>query len=180
MKGLVSLAFLVLGSIAASGQDRLFSSSANLPENKRIQIIQLLNVRLAEVTDLKTQAKFAHWNVKGMSFMQLHELFDSVAEHLEAHTDLIAERITALGGRANGTVRQVAEASSLPEYDTQAVSGQDHAHALAARLGTWSASLRSAIASADKVGDIVTSGLLTEIALEAEKDLWFVEAHLQQ
>jgi len=52
---------------------------------------------------MMTQAKIAHWNVKGEDLYQLHLLFDSIAEHVEDAIDLIAERVTALGGRANGT-----------------------------------------------------------------------------
>ncbi len=44
---------------------------------------QLLNERLADLIDLQLQAKQAHWNVKGPSFIALHQLFDSVAEETE-------------------------------------------------------------------------------------------------
>ena len=66
----------------------------------RDKIISLLNARLADSMDLKSQAKQAHWNVKGMSFISLHELFDQVATEVEAYTDMIAERVTVLGGTA--------------------------------------------------------------------------------
>src|SRR6478672_10856329 len=47
----------------------------------------------------------------------IHLLYDSIAEHVEEAVDLVAERVTALGGRANGTARQVAANSSIKEYD---------------------------------------------------------------
>jgi len=50
-----------------------------------------------------------------MHFIQLHELFDSIASHLEDQTDSIAERVTTLGGVANGTVREAAAKSGLKE-----------------------------------------------------------------
>jgi starvation-inducible DNA-binding protein len=40
----------------------------------------ILQDRFADSIDLATQAKQAHWNVKGPSFIPLHELFDKVAE----------------------------------------------------------------------------------------------------
>jgi DNA-binding ferritin-like protein len=81
----------------------------------RDEVIPLLQARLADAVDLFTQIKQAHWNVKGPSFIALHELFDQAAEIVEEHGDLIAERITALGGRADGTVRVAASSSSLAE-----------------------------------------------------------------
>ncbi|MGE0407256.1 MAG: DNA starvation/stationary phase protection protein Dps [Candidatus Korobacteraceae bacterium] len=161
-------------------QNRLFRTGVHLPEAKRQQLIELLNARLADASDLKTQTKFAHWNVKGTDFFQLHELFDTIATHLEAHVDLIAERVTALGGVANGTARQAASTSSIPEYDLHATTGEEHVRALTERLGVWAAAVRKSIKSADEAGDIATSDLLTEILREAEKDLWFVEAHIQR
>jgi DNA-binding ferritin-like protein len=63
-----------------------------------------MNQRLASAVDLQLQMKRAHWNVKGPSFIGLHELFDKVAETVEGYVDQIAERILQLGGVAEGTV----------------------------------------------------------------------------
>ncbi|MCI0404320.1 MAG: DNA starvation/stationary phase protection protein Dps, partial [Acidobacteria bacterium] len=124
---------------------RTFKTSIDIPEKQRAELIALLNARLADTIDLKTQTKHAHWNVKGPQFQQLHELFDSIATNLETHSDLIAERITALGGTANGTARQVASSTSLAEYDFDAVTGTDHVRALASRLARLATEVRTAI-----------------------------------
>ncbi|MEX2262115.1 MAG: DNA starvation/stationary phase protection protein Dps [Bryobacteraceae bacterium] len=158
---------------------RFFKTSIDLSEKQRTEMTKLLNARLADTIDLKAQTKHAHWNVKGTQFFQLHELFDQIAAHLEAHSDSIAERITALGGFAVGTVRQVAATSSLDEYDLGATSGDEHIRALAKNLAALAAKLRAGIDAAAKAGDQATSDLFTEIVRQADKDLWFVEAHLQ-
>jgi starvation-inducible DNA-binding protein len=160
-------------------QERVFPTSIDLAQNVREQVIALLNSRLAEAIDLKTQTKYAHWNVKGMQFHQLHELFDLIAEHLEEHSDLLAERVTALGGLANGTARQVARESSIPEYELQAISGEEHVRALVRRLAKFGSAVRSDIDTTARLGDPSTSDLLTEISRAADKDLWLLEAHLQ-
>jgi starvation-inducible DNA-binding protein len=159
-------------------EPHLFATSHDLPKQERVAMIDLLSARLADVSDLKTQAKHAHWNVKGLQFFQLHELFDQIAGHLEGHSDLIAERITALGGVAMGTARQVAANSSLAEYDLEARSGEEHVRALAKNLAAFAGKIRHAIDTADDAGDKGTSDLLTEVVRQADKDLWFLEAHL--
>ena len=166
--------------MATATQSKTFPTSVSLDESTRQEIIQLLNARLADTLDLKLQTKHAHWNVKGPEFFQLHELFDEIATHLEAHSDLIAERITALGGVANGTTRQAAAASSIPEYDLNATDGLSHVRALVDRLARLANQARSDIDRADDLDDRGTSDLLTEIVREADKDLWFLEAHLQR
>src|SRR3989442_8497840 len=82
---------------------KLFPTKNDLPEDKRVEVIGLLNQRLAEAIDLQTQCKQAHWNVKGPSFIGLHKLFDDVNEDVETYVDLIAERVVQLGGIAEGT-----------------------------------------------------------------------------
>ena len=61
-----------------------------------------LNQLLAETIDLHGQTKQAHWNVRGPNFMQMHEMYDRIAGMLQPHVDEIAERVTALGGAAEG------------------------------------------------------------------------------
>ena len=156
----------------------MFKTSIDIPEKRRVELIALLNARLADTLDLKLQTKHAHWNVKGPQFQQLHELFDAIAGRLEEHSDLIAERVTALGGTANGTTRQVAAASTLAEYDMHATAGSEHVRALASRLSHLAAAVRAAIDESTRLGDMSTADLFTEISRAADKDLWFLEAHL--
>src|SRR5437667_7352212 len=101
----------------------MFDTRNDLPANVRTKVIELLNGRLADAIDLGTQAKQAHWNVKGPNFIALHELFDQVAEHIEDHIDTLAERITALGGTANGTIAAVSRTTSLKPYPNDISEG---------------------------------------------------------
>jgi starvation-inducible DNA-binding protein len=135
----------------------------------------LLNQHLADATDLYSQTKQAHWNVKGMQFFQLHELFDTLADSVEDYVDLIAERATSLGGAACGTVRLSAAASRLPEYPLDARNGRQ---ALAARFSILAASSRAAIDAANAMGDADTGDVFTEVSRGLDKHLWLLESHL--
>ena len=68
----------------------------------RGQMVDLLNVSLAELIDLGLQTKQAHWNVKGPNFIGLHKLFDELTDSVHDLADTVAERATALGGTALG------------------------------------------------------------------------------
>ena len=144
-----------------------------------ILVVKLLNARLADAIDLSLQAKQAHWNVKGPHFIALHELFDKVAEHAEEHVDAIAERITALGGTAYGTLRAVSAGTTLRAWPEKVVSGRQHVDAMAVGLAQFGKAARAAIEIADDLDDEVTADLFNEITASTDKDLWFVEAHLQ-
>jgi starvation-inducible DNA-binding protein len=169
----------VLKHPGAKSDERLFESKVSIPENNRRALIDLLNARLADTIDLQTQAKFAHWNVKGEDFYPLHLLFDSIAEHVEDAVDLIAERITALGGRANGTARQVVANSSIKEYDLNVMHGMDHVRALLDRLAAVANAARKTIDQCDDLQDKASSDVFTEIVRAADKDIYFLQSHLQ-
>jgi starvation-inducible DNA-binding protein len=156
-----------------------FPTSVAIPEDRRVRVIQILNARLADSVDLKTQAKQAHWNVKGMAFYELHLLFDSVAGHLDDAADLLAERVTALGGVAEGTARQTAAKSSIPEYPVEAVRGSDHLLALSQRLAQAANAMRQNIDDCINLGDQASGDIFIELVRQADKDLWFLQAHLQ-
>jgi len=156
----------------------MFDTRNDLPANVRTQVIELLNARLADAIDLGTQTKHAHWNVKGPNFIALHELFDQLAEHLEDHIDTIAERVTALGGTARGTLAAVARATTLRPYPEDISEGTAHVDALSAALAAFGAKVRAGIDAATRLADADSADLFTGISRETDKDLWFLEAHL--
>jgi starvation-inducible DNA-binding protein len=156
----------------------MFDTRNDLPPNTRTRVIELLNARLADAIDLGAQTKHAHWNVKGPNFIALHELFDKVAETVEDQIDTLAERVTALGGRAHGTLAIVARTTTLKPYPEDISEGLAHVDALSAALADYGAKLRAGIDAADKLADADTADLFTGISRETDKYLWFLEAHL--
>ena len=159
---------------------RMFETRIDLDEATREKLVALLNARLADTFDLYSQLKQAHWSVRGSDFIQLHELYDTIAESVLPFVDEIAERATALGGLATGTVRMAADATSLDEYPMDAISGEDTVNVVADRLAAYGAAVREAIEVTDsELGDMDTSDLFIEISRSIDKHLWFVEAHLQ-
>ena len=158
---------------------RSFRTSVDIALGSRAKINQVLNQHLADSFDLMSQVKQAHWNVKGSDFWQLHKLFDEVAARAAEWVDEFAERITALGGYATGTVRMAAASSALPEFPTDITESMDYVRAVADRLAAFTNSAREAIEVTDKLGDADTADLFTEISRCADKYLYFLEAHLQ-
>jgi starvation-inducible DNA-binding protein len=140
-------------------------------------MVDLLNARLADAIDLFNMTKQAHWNVKGPNFIALHELFDDIAERIEAHADLIAERAVILGGIAQGPSQAVGEASTLEPYPRDLQDANGTVDRLSAALAAFGANVRKAIDAADEAGDQDTADLFTEVSRAIDKDVWFVEAH---
>jgi len=157
----------------------IYATKNDLPESTRREVIELLNARLADCIDLESQAKQAHWNVKGPSFIALHELFDDIHEAVDGYADLIAERLVQLGGIAEGTVGVVAQRTTLVDYPLVLSKGSEHVAALSDALAEFGRVVRLGIEEMNDLKDADSADVLTEISRGIDKWLWFVEAHQQ-
>ena len=158
---------------------RLYETENDLPKRTREAVVKLINARLADIVDLKTQLKQAHWNVKGPHFIGLHKLFDEIAEEVEEYTDSIAERAVQLGGIAEGTARVAADRSRLDEYPSTIADGALHVERVAKALSDFGREVRLTINEAQTLEDADTADMFTEVSRGIDKWLWFVEAHTQ-
>ena len=156
-----------------------FETKIDIKPKTREEIIALLNQQLADTFDLYSQTKQAHWNVKGMQFHQLHELFDTLAGELLDYSDLLAERATALGGADRGKVRMSSEASRLMEAPLAFGDSKSCVEVISDRFANLAKSTRQAIDAASDREDQGTADLFTESSRGLDKSLWFLEAHLQ-
>jgi len=154
------------------------NTSIDLDPETRAEVNRILNQQLADTFDLYSQTKQAHWNVKGSQFIALHELYDKLATELLDHVDTIAERVTALGGVAEGTARMAVAASRLPDYPGGTVGSMESVQALAERYAALARTTRAAIDRTDELGDMDAADIFTAVSRALDKALWFLEAHL--
>lgn len=151
-----------------------------LSDNARKTSISELNGRLADSIALALAVKQAHWNVKGRNFIAVHELFDTVHTNLREQIDVMAERVQQLDGVAIGTAEKVSGATTLPEYPTDLTRAGDHIRALCDRFRDHGERLRIAIDATDEAGDADTADIFTAASRSLDKDLWFMESHLEE
>jgi len=156
----------------------MYQTKNDLPAHTRAEVIEILNARLADSIDLMHQAKQAHWNVKGPSFIALHKLFDEVVDAAEDAMDLLAERVVQLGGTAEGTIQVATTRTGLKAYPLTLAEEREHVEMLASALSAHGMSIRRAIEETDALGDKDTADICTEISRGVDKYLCFVEAHL--
>ena len=156
------------------------STKNNLDSNTKTAAIQMLNARLADCIDLALIVKQAHWNLKGPQFIGVHLMLDGFREEIDEWNDMMAERITQLGGTARGTVQEVSRETSLKPYPTDIYAISDHVQALIERYSAVANSVREGINTTGDAGDLGTADLLTEVSRGLDKQLWFLEAHVQE
>ena len=146
---------------------------------KRVSL-DTLQGRLADGIDLALVIKQAHWNLKGPQFIGIHEMLDGFRTEMDDYNDKVAERITQLGGTARGTVQAVDSETKLAPYPLDTYAVADHLAALIDRYAVYANAVRQNIEETDEAGDAGTSDLFTEISRGVDKQLWFLEAHVQE
>src|ERR1700737_4673834 len=155
----------------------MYRTANTLPEQIRSRAVVLLNRHLAAAIDLHAQVKQAHWNVRGPTFIAIHELFDKVADVVEEYSDKIAERAGTLGGTDEGTAQTATERSFLAASRLGVADEKAHTAAVTAALASFGESARNAIDESDSFRDIDTSDLFTEVSRGIDYQLWLVESH---
>jgi starvation-inducible DNA-binding protein len=140
------------------------------------RLIADLNQSLANLTDLAVAYKQAHWNVVGIDFAQLHELFDELHDQARGFIDEVAERAVALGGVADGTIQAAVENTTLAPFPRDERGERLLLEALTQRIDRLNADMRKAMeASADEPA---TQDVYVEILRGIEKQRWMLQAHL--
>lgn len=142
----------------------------------REQLAEHLSVILAETYKLTIKSHLYHWNVVGPLFKSIHDLTEEHYENMFDATDVVAERIRALGHCAPVNVenRKLNLTIDLPS------SGMPDAREMIADLvtshETLAAKMRDMATYAGDNGDVVTEDLLTERITFHEKSAWMLRA----
>ncbi len=158
----------------------LHNTRNDTKNNAKAVSMQCLEARLADSIDLGLVTKQAHWNLKGPQFIGVHLMLDKFRAEQDEWTDSIAERIVQLGGTAKGTVQEIDSRTSLPAYPTDIYKIADHIAALIERYAACANSMRKNIDDTADAGDADTADLFTEVSRGLDKQLWFLEAHVQE
>lgn len=82
------------------------------------QTIQDLKILLADSYALYLKTQNYHWNVKGIHFVSLHNLFEEQYTELAQAIDEIAEVITARKEIAPGSFSEYADLTNIREADS--------------------------------------------------------------
>lgn len=140
-------------------------------------VCEALNQCMAETAVTTMLAQNFHWNVTGMGFGPLHDLFQKIYEDHFAAQDDLAERVKALGGHAEGQLAQMLKRSKVAEHDGHA-SAEQMIETLAKAQDTIAASLAGTGAVAEENGDLLTQDLVIARGQTHEKFAWLLRAHL--
>ncbi len=146
----------------------------------RYKSVAALNRMLAHTLSLRDLYKKNHWQTSGVTFYQLHLLFDKhYAEQAEL-ADTIAERVQTLGGVTLALAADVvAESRSISRAPRGRESPRAELNELCAAHELILVEARVLAREAAERGDDGTNDLLvSDVVRTNELQCWFVSEHL--
>jgi len=143
------------------------------------QSIENLNQLLADTMTLRDMYKKHHWQVAGLTFYQLHLLFDKHHGEQDELVDTIAERIQSFGGISLAMADDVAESTLIPRPPR----GREEVPVQISRLlEAHEIILKEARAMARQATDGDDAGtndlIVSDLIRLNELQVWFLAEHL--
>jgi starvation-inducible DNA-binding protein len=155
------------------------SVQIGMKETDRNSVGQILNLLLADEHVLYIKLRNYHWNVTGMQFKPLHELFEEQYTALATSIDDLAERIRSLGFFAPGSMEELKKLARLQETDHLNGNAEQMVKNLLADNETIIQILRRNIDQVDNdFNDVGNADFLTALLEDHEKMAWMLRAHL--
>ena len=152
--------------------------AAKMEPTAKEEIVEGLTQALAETAVETMKAQNFHWNVTGMAFGPLHELFQTIYEdHFEGQ-DFLAERIKAMDAHAEGRLGVFLERSAITEHDGK-IDAKAMIEILLKDQETLSSTLSALAEVADQHGDWATNDMATARIEAHDKFAWMLRAHLR-
>lgn len=153
--------------------------SIGITEKNLKAVTDELSVILADQMVLYTKTRKFHWNVRGESFMELHELFENQYKLLEKAIDEVAERIGKLGSKTIGTMEEFKELTTLKEHPNKYPSSKEMIKELLADHESSVVNLRKCIGECEeKYKDIGSADFLTGLMKDHETIAWKLRRYL--
>ncbi|WP_445457796.1 Dps family protein [Flavobacterium sp. HNIBRBA15423] len=157
--------------------ETILEPKIGLEKKELIKSIKDLTIVLSNEMVLYVKSRKFHWNVKGNSFMELHKLFENQYSKLEKTIDEVAERISKLGGKTIGTMKEFIEHSILSE-ESKYVNQNQMLEELLDDHEKIILQLRAFIENAEETKDAGTADFLTGILLDHESKSWVLRKYL--
>lgn len=147
----------------------------------RQEAVGVLNHTVAELFDLFVRIKRVCWNVRGVSFLGLHQFLDEFARRTLDDLDAAAELALALGGTVEGAQRESVRLPPPKKNEPSPITGISiWLQELATVNATYSNHVHAAVGRMKDAGELGAAELLMAIARDLDQQFWKLEVHIDQ
>jgi starvation-inducible DNA-binding protein len=163
-----------------SGSSGAPSINIGIDRADRAAIAEGLSRVLADTYTLYLTTHNFHWNVTGPHFNSLHAMFKEQYTELWNSTDIIAERIRALGHYAPGSYAEFSKIATVPDVPQNPPKAMEMVRILVKGHETVSRISREFIPVAEQAGDDPTADMLTSRCTVHDQTAWMLRSLLEE
>jgi starvation-inducible DNA-binding protein len=142
-------------------------------------IISRLNTLLADEQLLYVKTREYHWNVEGLHFVALHQLFEEQYDTLSLRADVVAEQVRKLEGKAIGTLQAFLDNTRLTEKPGQSLDEQAMIKNLLADHEALMETVAEDIEYSSENADEGTTDMLIQTLREHQSMAWKLRSMVQ-
>ena len=148
---------------------------------KTNEVIEEMNVILADQFILYTKLRNYHWNVTGPYFYPLHATFEQLYDEMALDVDAVAERIRTLGYKAPASLGEYLKLTTLKEDAGINPGYTEMVGNLAGDYMSVSIKLNSTAKKfQDNLNDEVSAGMFYGLVEKYQKHVWMLKAVLEK
>jgi starvation-inducible DNA-binding protein len=155
------------------------ATPTDLEPNQVQEIVECVNVLLADAIALYLKTKNYHWHLSGSHFREYHLLFEEQAQSIYESIDLLAERVRRIGGTTIRGIAHISQLQTIADDNEDFVLPEKMMERLIADNRHIAKSQRAALQLCSSYEDGGTSSLLETLLDETEKRTWFLYATSQ-
>ncbi len=150
-----------------------------LNESGAKNVVNSLQLLLADLQVYYTNLRSFHWNIKGSKFFHLHSKFESLYTEVAENVDEVAERILMLGGVPENKFSNYLKIARIAEVGAES-DGDKAIQNILDTLKHLIAEEREIISIAGDNNDEVTVAMMSDNLVEQEKLVWMLVAYLNK
>lgn len=155
------------------------TNKIGLNDNKVIDLVDHLNILLANYQVHYQKLRGCHWNVKGNDFFTLHVKFEELYNNAQLTIDELAERILTLGKSPYSTYAHYIETAEIKEIETEKLPAQKMVEAVLEDFMKLIEIEREVIENAaENANDEGTADMVIGFMKFKEKTSWMLRAWL--
>lgn len=142
-----------------------------------IELVDHINILLANYQIHYQKVRGCHWNVKGHNFFDLHIKFEELYNNAQTTIDELAERVLTLGKSPYSTYADYIKYSEIKEIKTEGLSADKMVAAILDDFQKLIEMEREVIVNAsENAGDEGTADLIIGFLKFKEKTSWMFRA----
>lgn len=144
-----------------------------------MNLVDDLNVLLADLAVFYRKLQNYHWNVTGEDFFVIHEKLEEYYEDVNKAIDMVGEHILMIGGQPIGTLKDYLGITTLEEASNQKIKPDVVFHNILFDFSEILKKCTELQEKADNKKEYATANVMDELIQDYTKKIWMIKQSME-